>query len=65
MISNLQQGAPIRPEKEDLELETMNHTSLLNLAANRMENIFWFGILEDIDRSLEMLQHQLGVESKV
>jgi len=31
-------------------------------AAENLKNTFWFGILEDIDRSYELLQFQLGLK---
>jgi len=58
-------GPPKRPTKESLELRTFDFETLLNLAATRIENIFWFGILEDLDRSLELLQYQLKLPNKV
>ena len=35
------------------------------LAADRLENIFWFGLLDDMQRSLELLQYQLQYPNKV
>jgi hypothetical protein len=32
---------------------------LLHLAADRLEQSLWFGILEDVERSMELLQHAL------
>ena len=38
---------------------------MLKLAADRIDQMFWFGILEDLDRSLELLQYQLGASIQV
>ena len=50
---------PITPkvQKDDnlLDLETV-----LNRAADRLDETFWFGLLEKMDQSLEMLSFQLN-----
>ena len=52
-------------DKEDWEEQTLNTEKILNLAADKIDTMFWFGILEDMDRSLELLQHQLQLDTKV
>lgn len=39
---------------------SLNMTYICNLAADRLESIPWFGILEDYNKSIEMLQWQLN-----
>ena len=36
--------------------EMLNSTKVLRRAAERLENIFWFGILEEMDKSMELLR---------
>lgn len=36
--------------------------ALLHLAADRLEQTKWFGIIEDVPRSMELLQHALGLD---
>ena len=48
-----------------MEVESLESAKMLHLAAERIDKIFWFGILEDLDRSLELLSYQLGLEEKV
>lgn len=47
------------------ERRSLNISEMCLLAARRLENIFWFGIIEDIERSLELLQYQLGCTQKI
>ena len=56
---------PNPPSKEALELKNLQFEEILNLAADRIDNIFWFGLLEDMDRSLELLTYQLRLEVPV
>ena len=58
------QGKPPKT-KEDMEVESLKTDKMLQLAADRIDKIFWFGILEDLDRSLELLSYQLGLDKKV
>ena len=37
---------------------------LLHLAADRLEQTVWFGIIEDLPRSMELLQHALGLAKR-
>ena len=48
-----------------MEVESLKTDKMLQLAADRIDKIFWFGILEDLDRSLELLSYQLGLDKKV
>ena len=50
---------------EETEKMAIEASSLANRAADNLEKTLWFGILEDMDRSLELLQYQLGLESKI
>lgn len=38
-----------------------NATAMCHLAADRLDQTMWFGILEDLPRSMELLQHALGL----
>lgn len=49
------------PLREEL---SMPSPELLNLAADRLEQTIWFGILEDVSRSMELLQHALGLKTR-
>jgi hypothetical protein len=35
---------------------------MLHLAADRLDETLWFGLLEDLPRSMELLQHALGLD---
>jgi hypothetical protein len=52
-------------EKDQMEVLGLNLEKILDLAADKLDNIFWFGILEDTERSLELLQYQLQLPDKV
>lgn len=43
------------------ELASENSTAICLLAADRLDQTFWFGIMEDLPRSMELLQHSLGL----
>jgi hypothetical protein len=47
-------------QREQLTLP-QNVPSLLHLAADRLESTLWFGIMEDIPRSMELLSFALGL----
>lgn len=47
------------------ERRAFNITEMLYTAARRLESTFWFGILEDRQRSFELLQHQLGIKKTI
>ena len=47
-------------EREQIYAE--NATAMLHLAADRLDETLWFGILEDLPRSMELLQHALGLD---
>ena len=40
-----------------------NKTAACLLAAQRLENTTWFGLLEDVDRSMKLLQITLGLDA--
>jgi hypothetical protein len=44
------------PEREEVY---RNATAMCHLAADRLDQTFWFGMLEDLPRSMELLQHAL------
>ena len=48
------------PGREALASELDKLPLLLHLAADRLEQTLWFGILEDLDRSMELLSYALG-----
>ena len=37
---------------------------MMTEAADKLDRMFWIGIVEDMDRSIELLEHQLGLEKK-
>ena len=39
-----------------------NWTLVLNTAINNLHQSLWFGIMEDLDRSLEMFRYQSGLD---
>jgi len=43
----------------------LNSTKVLKRAAERLENIFWFGILEEMDKSMKLLRFQIGFHSNL
>jgi Sulfotransferase family len=43
------------------EERAKNAEAMCHLAADRLEQTRWFGILEDLNRSLELLQHEFGL----
>jgi hypothetical protein len=47
------------PQREILASPHDNLALLLHLAADRLEQTLWFGILEDVERSMELLQSAL------
>ena len=64
-IANWVRGGKDRPKPEETEKMAIDAVALANRAADNLEKTLWFGILEDMDRSLELLQYQLGLESKI
>ena len=43
----------------------LDYASLAQKAADNLEKTFWFGILEDMERSLELLRFKLGAEDPI
>jgi hypothetical protein len=50
-------GCP-KDQVEVRERRARNSTAMCYLAAERLQQVKWFGILEDLDRSMELLQHE-------
>jgi len=48
-------------EIEERERRASNATAMCLLAADRLDQTLWFGILEDLDRSMELLGHALNL----
>jgi hypothetical protein len=48
---------------EGRERLASNGTAMCLLAADRLDETLWFGIIEDLPRSMELLQHALGLSS--
>ena len=44
------------------EYELINHKKSLQIAADRIDRMLWIGILEDMNKSMELLEHQLNIE---
>jgi len=55
-------GCP-RDQVEIRERIASNATAMCLLAAKRLETTKWFGILEDLDRSMELLKHTFQLET--
>ena len=49
-------------DSESKEYLRWNKTAACIIAANRLEQTVWFGLLEDIERSMKLLQISLGLE---
>ena len=49
------------PERERI---ASNYTAMCYLAASRLQQTRWFGLLEDIDRGLELLQWEFSLPKK-
>jgi len=50
-------------EAEKKDYLRRNKTAAILLAAERLEQTTWFGLLEEIDRSMRLLQHTLGLDT--
>lgn len=52
-------------KREIMAMSLENMPIMLYLAANRLDQTLWFGLLEDLDKSLELLHHVIiGAEPK-
>ena len=51
---------PVSCDKDALEAEMLDVSSTLTLAAERLESMLWFGLLEQMDESVEMFNTQLN-----
>ena len=49
-----------KPDLDSVELFNLDSQKLLTRAADRIDSMFWFGIYEDLDRSLELLRFQVS-----
>ena len=49
-----------KPDLDTVELFNLDSQKLLTLAADRIDNMFWFAIYEELDRSLELLRFQVS-----
>ena len=50
---------------EAREIQSLDHKTICALAADRLKQTLWFGFLSDQERSLEMLQWQLGYNKTI
>ena len=58
-------GGWVKTDETDSETKKYlrrNKTAACLIAANRLEQTVWFGLLEDVDRSMKLLQISLGLE---
>jgi hypothetical protein len=53
-------GCP-KGQVEARERRARNSTAMCYLAAARLQQVKWFGILEDLGRSMELLQHEFNL----
>ena len=44
------------------EKRAQNTTAMMHLAAERLQSVKWFGLLEDLDRSMELLQYAFHLD---
>jgi len=54
-----------KPSLTDIELDFLDYKKMLKKAADRIDKMFWFGILEDLDKSLTLLSVQLNYGKQV
>ena len=47
------------------EIESLNFKEALKKCVERLNEIFWFGILEEKGKSLELLKYQLGISGNL
>lgn len=60
-IGNWVRGGGGKPRDiPDRERQSLNIRRMCLLAAERLEETLWFGFLDDLDRSMELLAYQLG-----
>ena len=57
-------GCPPSQVEQKEQRAITNISNLLHIAADRLESIAWFGILEDLDRSMELLQHTFQLQER-
>ena len=50
---------------EAREIQSLDHKTLCTLATDRLKQTLWFGFISDQERSLEMLQWQLGYNTTI
>ena len=50
---------------EAREIQSLDHKAICALAADRLKQTLWFGFISDQERSLEMLQWQLGYNTTI
>jgi hypothetical protein len=53
-------GCP-KDQVDARERRALNATAMCYLAAERLQQVKWFGILEDLGRSMELLQHEFNL----
>jgi len=58
-------GTSKSEDDDEVEKLACDHQLIMKLAAGRLRDMLWFGILEDMDKSIELLRHQLGIETLV
>ena len=56
-------GCP-KEEVEARERRALNATAMTLLAAERLQQVKWFGILEDLERSQELLQYEFNLTKR-
>ena len=51
----------LKPDgKTQRETRSVNWTAMLDLAIDNLHKSLWFGIMENMDQSLELLEYQAG-----
>jgi len=64
-LQNWVQYGNRKPSRDKVELFNIDFKSIVTEAADKIDTMFWFGIMEDLERSLELLAFQLGYEKKI
>lgn len=57
-------GPKTKEEIQQREIASQNSSATCLLAADRLDQTLWFGIIEDLPRSMELLQHALGLSKQ-
>merc|ERR1712227_653112 len=54
-----------KPDLDHVELLNADFNRTIQIAADRIDQLYWVGILEESTRSMELLSHQLGYNKRI